>query len=77
MDRFRRAETNENALANITWYRKIWTFGNPLPENAMSTSSTTFSVHMKISLGENVKEIKAIIFRPPESEPSLIYWQET
>jgi general secretion pathway protein K len=77
MDKFRRDETNRKALENKTWYKDIWPYGNPLPENAMTTSSVTFSVHMKISLRENVKEIKAIIFRPLESEPSLIYWQET
>jgi general secretion pathway protein K len=76
LDKFRKNEENRKALASKTWYKTLWPNGNPLPEKAMTTSSSTFSVHMKISLRECVKEIKAIIFRPLQSEPSLLYWQE-
>jgi general secretion pathway protein K len=77
MDKFRRDETNRWALSNKTWCRGIWPYGNPLPEKAMAVSSIAFSVYMKATLRESMKEIRAVISRPLDSEPTLIYWQET
>jgi len=76
MDKFRRDETNKRALSNKTWYKTIWPYGELLPEKTMTVSSDAFSVHLKVTLGESVKEIRAVISRASESEPSLLYWKE-
>ena len=76
MDKFRRDEANRWALADKNWYKRIWPYGNPLPEKAMTVTSSAFSVFMKATLRDSVKEIHAVISRPAESPASIIYWQE-
>jgi len=76
MDKFRRDEANKRALSIKTWYKAIWPHGEFLPEKTMTVSSTAFSIHLRVTLGESVKEIRAILSRTPEAEPSLLYWKE-
>jgi general secretion pathway protein K len=81
MDKFRRDEANRWALADKNWYKRVWPYGTALPEKAMTVSSSRFSVNMKVTLRESVKEIKAVISRPSgsaaDSAAFIIFWQET
>jgi general secretion pathway protein K len=76
MDKFRRDEANRWALADKNWFKRIWPHGTPLPESAMTVASSAFSVFMKASLRESVKEIHAVISRPAESSAFISYWRE-
>jgi general secretion pathway protein K len=75
MDSYRRDETKEADLTSIMWYKKIWPYGNPFPETYLTTSSDSFSIHLKTMLGESVKEVRAIVSRS-KSQADIIYWQE-
>lgn len=76
MDKFRRDETNKRALSSKTWYKTIWPYGELLPEKMMTVSSNAFSIHLRVTLGESVKEIRAILSRNSEAESSVLYWKE-
>jgi general secretion pathway protein K len=75
MDTYRRDESHEADLTSNLWYKKIWPYGNPLPDSYLTTSSHSFSIHLKAMLGENVKEIRAVVSRSG-SQADIIYWQE-
>jgi general secretion pathway protein K len=75
MDSYRRDESKEAELTSIMWYKKIWPYGNPLPEAYLTTSSHSFSIHLKAMLGESVKEVQAIVSRS-NNQADITYWQE-
>jgi general secretion pathway protein K len=76
MDKFRRDESNRWALVNKNWYKRVWPYGSPLPEKSMTVTSTAFSVFLKATLRDSIKEIHAVISRPSETLASISYWQE-
>jgi general secretion pathway protein K len=76
MDKFRRDDANKWALGTKTWYRKVWPYSNPLPEKALTETSSAFSVYIRATLHGSVKEVKAVIAKASDSATSLIYWQE-
>ncbi len=76
MDKFRTDEENRWELSNKLWYRRLWPYGTALPEDALTASSETFSVYLKVTLRDSVKEVKAVIARAGEKEASVVYWQE-
>ncbi|MBW1767396.1 MAG: general secretion pathway protein GspK [Deltaproteobacteria bacterium] len=75
LDDYRRDETNKPALGNKQWYRKVWSFEKPLPENILTTSSSFFTVHMRGTLRESVKEIRTVISRSNVAA-NIVFWQE-
>jgi general secretion pathway protein K len=75
MDSFRRDESKEADLMSSLWYKKIWPYGNPLPEAYLTTSSHSFSIHLKATLRENVKEVRVVVSRS-KSQADIVYWQE-
>jgi general secretion pathway protein K len=75
MDSYRRDETKEMDLASALWYKKIWPYGNPFPETYLTVSSDSFSIHLKATLSESVKEVQAVVSRS-KSQADIIYWQE-
>lgn len=75
-DEFRRDEANRWALANQKWYQRVWPYATPLPEAALTVSSSTFSVFLKATLRDTVKEVRAVISRPLDSPATVSYWQE-
>lgn len=76
MDKFRRDEANRWALADKNWYKRVWPYGNPLPDKAMTATSVAFSVFLKSTLRDSIKEIHAVISRPADAPASIAYWQE-
>lgn len=76
MDKFRTDPANRWALADRNWYKRVWPYGTPLPENYLTVTSSAFSVFMKATLRDSVKEIHAVISRPAESPASISLWQE-
>jgi general secretion pathway protein K len=75
MDSYRRDESKETDLTSSLWYKKIWPYGNPLPETYLTTSSHSFSIHLKATLRESVKEVRAVVSRS-KSQTDIVYWQE-
>jgi general secretion pathway protein K len=75
MDTYRRDESNEADLTSNLWYKKIWPYGDPLPDSYLTASSQSFSIHVKAVLGENVKEVRAVVSRAG-GHADIIYWQE-
>jgi general secretion pathway protein K len=75
MDEFRRDKANQILLNAKSWYKKIWPFEKPLPEKVMTISSDFFTVHIRGTLRESVKEIKTVIFRS-KGTTNVVYWQE-
>jgi hypothetical protein len=75
MEEFRRDKANQILLNAKSWYKKIWPFEKPLPEKVMTTSSDFFTVHIRGTLRESVKEIKTVIFRS-KGTTKVVYWQE-
>ena len=75
MDSFRRDETNKTQLKDEKWYRKLWPFENPLPEALLTTTSNAFSVHIRGTLQESAKEIRAVLFRSDDSV-DVVCWRE-
>ena len=75
MDEFRKDEINESQLTSSAWYRRIWPYANPLPEKYLTTTSQAFTVHLKVSMGESQKEIRAVISRSSGSS-DVVFWQE-
>jgi general secretion pathway protein K len=75
MDSYRRDESKETDLTSIMWYKKVWPYGNPLPEAYLTTSSHSFSIHLKATLGESVKEVRAVVSRS-KGQTGIVYWQE-
>ena len=75
LDDYRRDKTNKPALENEQWYRKVWPFENPLPEKLLTTSSSFFTVHMRGTLRESVKEIRTVISRSKVAS-KIVFWQE-
>ena len=76
MDKFRRDDANKWALGTKMWYRRVWPHANPLPEKALTETSSAFSVYIRATLHGSVKEVKAVIAKGSDSATSLIYWQE-
>lgn len=76
MDKFRRDEANKWALTSKLWYRRVWPYATPLPEKAITETSSAFSVHMRATLHESAKEVKAVIAKGSSSETSLVHWEE-
>ncbi|MEW6664827.1 MAG: general secretion pathway protein GspK [Thermodesulfobacteriota bacterium] len=76
MDKFRRDEANKWALGKKIWYRRVWPYANPLPEGALTDTSGAFSVYIRATLRDSVKEVRAIIAKGEDSATSLIFWQE-
>ncbi len=75
LDDYRRDKINKPVLWNKQWYRKIWPFEKPLPEKLLTTSSSFFTVHMRGTLRESVKEIRTVISRSKVAA-NIIFWQE-
>ena len=75
MDSFRRDDANKPQLTSKVWYKKIWPFENPLPKNLLTTSSSFFTVYIRGTLHESVKEIRTVIRRSGDAT-HLVYWQE-
>lgn len=75
LDDYRRDETNKPALGNKQWYRKVWSIEKPLPEKILTTSSSFFTVHMRGTLQESVKEIRTVISRSKVAA-NIVFWQE-
>jgi general secretion pathway protein K len=76
MDKFRRDEANKAALGKKLWYRRVWPYANPLPEKSLTDTSNAFSVYIRATLQDSVKEVKAVIAKSSDSGTSLVYWQE-
>ena len=76
MNKFRMDEANRWALATKIWYRRVWPYANPLPEKALTATSSAFSVHVKATLHDSMKEVKAVIAKASDSATSIIHWQE-
>jgi len=75
MDSFRRDDANKPQLTNKDWYRKVWPFEYPLPKNLLTSSSSFFTVYIRGTLRESVKEIRTVIYRSGDAT-HLAYWQE-
>jgi general secretion pathway protein K len=75
MDAFRRDNANKLQLTHKAWYKKVWPFENPLPKNLLTTSSSFFTVYIRGTLHESVKEIRTVIHRSQDAT-HLVYWQE-
>lgn len=75
IDAFRRDDANKSDLESKNWYRKIWPFATPLPESHLTASSNAFTVYLKGTLRESIKEVIAVITRS-ESAARIEYWKE-
>ncbi len=75
MDSYRRDGSKEADLTSVLWYKKIWPYGDPLPEAYLTTSSDSFSIHLKAALRESVKDVRAVVSRS-KSQADIVYWQE-
>ncbi len=75
MDTYRRDESNEPDLASNLWYKAMWPHANPLPDRYLTTSSRTFSIHLRATLRENVKQVRVVVSRPA-GRADIVYWQE-
>jgi general secretion pathway protein K len=75
MDKFRQDEATVPLLEKKTWYKRMWPFEKPLPEEIMTTSSDSFTVRTRGKLGASIKEIETVILRTGEST-QVIYWKE-
>jgi general secretion pathway protein K len=76
LDKFRWDDANRWALATKFWYRRVWPYANPLPEKAITATSSAFSVHIKATLHESMKEVKVVIAKGSDSATSIVHWQE-
>lgn len=75
MDSFRRDEANEEGLTSNVWYKRIWPYANPLPEKYLSTSSNVFTIRIRVTLRESVREIRSVVVRS-KNQTDIVYWQE-
>ena len=75
MDYFRRDETNKPQLMDKQWYKKVWPSEKPFPEDLLTTSSSFFTVNIRGTLRDSVKEIKTVISRT-DAAAEIVYWQE-
>ena len=75
LDDFRRDKTNKPILWSKQWYKKVWPIEKALPEKILTTSSSYFTVHMKGTLRESVKEIRTVISRSKVAS-KIVFWQE-
>lgn len=75
LDAFRRDRTNRAKLQEVDWYRRLWPYDDPLPEKALKTSSSFFSVRLRGELRQSAKQVHAVIERTSEAA-RIVYWQE-
>lgn len=75
MDEFRRNDINKMFLNHKNWYKRVWPFQTPLPEDLLTTTSTHFLIRIQSALRDSRKDILSVIFRTKESA-EIIYWQE-
>ncbi|MFC1823013.1 type II secretion system minor pseudopilin GspK [Thermodesulfobacteriota bacterium] len=74
-DTIRRDETNKALLLEKDWYKKFWPYETPLPEKLLTVSSDHFTVYIKGTLGETMKQVKTVIYRSNDLS-KIVYWQE-
>lgn len=75
MDAFRRDDANKIILQSKHWYKEIWPFEDQLPESVLAISSNVFTVYLKGTLRESIKEVITVISRS-ESGARIVYWKE-
>jgi len=75
MDAFRRDESNRMDLQDVKWYRRFWPYEDLLPETLLKTSSGHFTVHLRGTLRDSVKEVRAVVQRSSKSA-EIVYWKE-